>query len=49
MNIPRLPSNIFLDKDGIVRNIQKSCFYDSSDAKDNYFMKIIDELLGSGK
>jgi cytochrome c biogenesis protein CcmG, thiol:disulfide interchange protein DsbE len=45
--LERIPRNIFLDKDGVVRNIQGSCNYTSSDAKDNYFKKIIDGLLGS--
>jgi len=49
INLERLPRNIFLDKDGVVRNIQRNCYYTGSDAKDNYFIKILEDLLESGK
>lgn len=49
LNPERLPRNIFLDKNGVVRNIQMGCHYDTSELNENYFMKILEELLENNK
>lgn len=45
INIKYLPYNIFIDKDGYVRYIQKGYYYFDGVSDNNYFTRIIDELL----
>jgi cytochrome c biogenesis protein CcmG, thiol:disulfide interchange protein DsbE len=45
LNIHSLPYNIFIDKDGFIRNIQRGYNYSNGQADNNYFTKTLDELL----
>ncbi|QNK63228.1 TlpA family protein disulfide reductase [Pedobacter sp. PAMC26386] len=51
LKIAALPTNLFLDKDGVVRYIQRNYPLTAQstplgiDDKDNYFVKIIDQLI----
>jgi len=45
LNIKNLPYNIFIDKDGYIRYIQRGYNYFDGVSDNNYFTRIIDELL----
>lgn len=55
LKIAALPRNLFVDKDGILRHIQVNYPIDEKakaiaiDDKNNYFTKIIDELIANSK
>jgi len=57
LKIGAIPRNIFIDKDGYIRYIQGNFPYDALNmetgerkyADNNYFVKIIEELIGSNK